>query len=391
MRSIWTLALKDLRLLLRDRLAVFWVVGFPLLMAFLFGAMFGGGGGDDDDDDGDATPGIAIALVDAEGSPESKAFAAKLEASKDLAVARAVDVAAAKKAVLANDAAAYVVLVGDFAGPGMLGGKPPRVEIGAAPTRRAESGMLRGIVMQEAAELLRSTLAGFTGAGGGAGPLTPVAIDAVEVSAKSEAGARPRPASNWEVTFPSSILWGLIACAATFALSLVSERQSGTFYRLKTAPLTRTQILAGKGLACLTACAAVLALLLAVGVFVMGVRVQSATGLVVAALCCALCFTGLMMLLSTLGRTEQAAAGTGWGIMTVMAMLGGGMFPLFLMPAWMQTASNVSPVKWGILALEGSIWRGFTLSQMALPCGVLVGVGLAGFVGGAAILSRRDR
>src|ERR1051325_6372742 len=28
------------------------------------------------------------------------------------------------------------------------------------------------------------------------------------------------------------------------------------------------------------------------------------------------------------------------------------LFPLFLMPPWMQTASNVSPVKWGILALE---------------------------------------
>ena len=67
-----------------------------------------------------------------------------------------------------------------------------------------------------------------------------------------------------------------------------------------------------------------------------------------------------MMLISTLGRTEQSASGAGWAILLVMAMLGGGMVPLFVMPAWMATASNVSPVKWAILALEGALWRGFT-------------------------------
>ncbi len=67
------------------------------------------------------------------------------------------------------------------------------------------------------------------------------------------------------------------------------------------------------------------------------------------------------------------------------------MFPLFLMHGWMLAASDASPVKWGILALEGGIWRGFTPADMALPCGVLVGIGAAGFVGGSFILSRRDR
>jgi ABC-2 type transport system permease protein len=61
------------------------------------------------------------------------------------------------------------------------------------------------------------------------------------------------------------------------------------------------------------------------------------------------------------------------------------------MPGWMQTASNVSPVKWGILALEGGIWRGFTLAEEARPCGVLVAVGVAGFAFGSMVLAKRDR
>ena len=72
----------------------------------------------------------------------------------------------------------------------------------------------------------------------------------------------------------------------------------------------------------------------------------------------------------------------------LMAMFGGGMIPLLFMPGFMRTLSNFSPVKWSILALEGSIWRGFTPSEMLLPCGVLVAVGTICLSIGTTILSR---
>ncbi len=99
------------------------------------------------------------------------------------------------------------------------------------------------------------------------------------------------------------------------------------------------------------------------------------------------------------GVTFEAARGECFGLLgpngagkstTIGAIVVGGMFPLFLMPPWMQTASNVSPVKWGIFALEGGIWRGFTLADLAAPCGVLIAIGVAGFVGGSLVLARRD-
>ena len=388
MRIALTLAVKDLRLLLRDRLALFWVLVFPLVMAFMFGAMFGGSGGHHDDDD-DKPSGIPVAVVDAERSAASAEFAKTLEKSGDVAVTPAADADAARRLVLAGDAAAFVVLESGFDGPGMLGGKPPVVRVGYAPSRRAEAAMLRGIVMQAGADRLRESLSSLGMGGGGA--MEPVHVESAEVSASKEPDHRPRPATNWEITFPSSILWGLLGCAACFAVSLVTERQSGTYYRLKTAPVTRAHVLAGKGIACFLACAFVLTLLLSIAIFGLHVRVQNAPGLLLAAVCSALCFTGLMMFLATLGSTPQATSGMGWGIMTLMSMLGGGMIPLFVMPPWMQTVSNVSPVKWGILAIEGGIWRGFTLSEMARPCGVLLAVGAAGFVLGSAILARRDR
>jgi len=55
----------------------------------------------------------------------------------------------------------------------------------------------------------------------------------------------------------------------------------------------------------------------------------------------------------------------------------------------MKIVSNISPVKWNIQALEGAIWRGYSLAEMLLPCGVLAGIGLAGFFVGVKFLSRR--
>jgi ABC-2 type transport system permease protein len=72
----------------------------------------------------------------------------------------------------------------------------------------------------------------------------------------------------------------------------------------------------------------------------------------------------------------------------LMAMFGGGMVPLLFMPGFMKTLSNFSPVKWSVLALEGSIWRGFTLSEIAVPCAVLIGIGAVCLAIGVRILSR---
>jgi ABC-2 type transport system permease protein len=112
--------------------------------------------------------------------------------------------------------------------------------------------------------------------------------------------------------------------------------------------------------------------------------------LAVALVSAAICFVGIMMAMSVMGKTEESVAGAGWAILLVMAMLGGGMVPLFFMPGWLRAISSISPVKWGVLALEGAIWREFTVSEMALPVGILLGVGVLFFGIGVLIFSRSE-
>ena len=112
---------------------------------------------------------------------------------------------------------------------------------------------------------------------------------------------------------------------------------------------------------------------------ILGIQLARPGLLIMASLCIALSFVGMMMLMSVIGKSEQSVAGAGWAIIVTMCMFGGGMIPLAFMPPFMQQLSHFSPVKWGVLALEGAIWRGFTFTEMLVPCAILLGVGVAGF------------
>jgi ABC-2 type transport system permease protein len=424
---VLTLTLKDLLLLWRDKFGLFWVLVFPLIYGLFFGAIAGGGDG--------ARGKIQLAVIDEDDTETSRALVDKLAHHESLLLANAGDLglehldrAAAADKVRLGRLAGYVVIKKGF-GESMLrfGREGKWLEVGMDPARRAEAGFLQGILMETTFSLMgqqfarpelfrrqlqetikqieggklpagqKETLTRFLksldefagkwkgASANAAGPFAGARIETVSISPE---GTLPR--SAFEITFPSAVLWAILGCMIGFAVSFVVERRQGTLLRLRLAPLSRTQLLAGKGLACFLACAGSAGFLLLVGVLFLQVRVSSVLLLMVAVACSAFCFTGLMMFLSVLGRTEQAVGGSASALMMIMAMLGGGMIPLMFMPAWLLAASNVSPVKWGIVALEGAIWRDYTPLEMLGPCAILLGVGACAFAAGVWRLARQE-
>jgi ABC-2 type transport system permease protein len=104
----------------------------------------------------------------------------------------------------------------------------------------------------------------------------------------------------------------------------------------------------------------------------------------------ALGFTGIMLFVSTLGKTERAVAGASSGIFMPLAMIGGGMIPLIAMPNWLLQAASISPFKWGILAFEGAIWRDFAPADYLWPCLMLLLFGAIGFALGAYFITKSE-
>jgi ABC-2 type transport system permease protein len=216
-------------------------------------------------------------------------------------------------------------------------------------------------------------------------------IETIDVTRQAPKGSTQeligRLRSKWDISFPQAMMWGVLACAAGFAITIVRERKQGTFLRLQVAPVSRGQVVAGKAMACFIAVISVIGVMVALGMW-LGMRPRSPALMLVAACCIAFCFVGIMMLMSVIGKSEEAVSGAAWGANMIMAMFGGGMIPLLFMPPFMRALSNASPVKWSILALEGSIWRGFTPAEMLMPCGILVIVGALCLAAGWAVLSR---
>ncbi|MCA8942840.1 MAG: ABC transporter permease [Planctomycetes bacterium] len=433
MHAITTLARKDLTLLFRDKFALFWIFAFPLMYALFFGALFAG------DDDG-ARSQIAIVVVDEAGTDESAALAERLAGHESLRVLtdeNGDSLDDAKTLVRKGDCAAYVRIPPGFGGSPfrMFGGGDPNatpIEVGIDPSRATERGFLQGILMQtmfrgiadaildkekmtsevdraigeidnaEGLDAVQSavlktflsSLRSFVGeveletleAGGPGQAFGDGQVSFVDVTRASGA----TPANSFEITFPSAIVWGLMGVAVSLAITLVRERTHGTLLRLRVAPISRAQLLAGKALGCFAMCMIVIAFLMVFATLALGVRIANLPLAVLAASAIGVCFTGLMMTVSVMGKSEPAVAGAAWGVMMPFAMVGGGMIPLIAMPPWLASVSNVSPFKWGILAMEGAVWRGFDLVDMLLPCGILVAIGAVFFGVGVAVFRRID-
>jgi ABC-2 type transport system permease protein len=419
MNEIIAIAIKDLKLLIRDKTGFFFTFFFPVIVAVFFGTIFSGGNGE--------TPSISILLVDEDQTPQSRNFISELGMAEDLDF-RVCSRTEAIDSVRRGKSVAYIAVEPGFgaAQKNIFWGKPPQLELGVDPAQKSTAGMLQGILMKYAvkgfqqrfsdASIMRenidNALASVRNSTGlaperkqhlegflseldsylsepGADSMNegkekdgfegfqPLVIRESEVAVEKEG-----PQSGYAVSFPQGIMWGIIGCVASFSISLVVERTRGTLIRLRSAPVSAMQILAGKALACfLTTLVISTGLIILARVFFH--LIPNSTILLSAAiLSICLGFVGIMMLLSVLGKTEQAAGGIGWAILLMMSMLGGGMIPLFVMPKWLQNISHISPVKWAMLALEGAIWRRFTPGEMLIPCGVMLAVGIACFAAG---------
>ncbi|MDG1874271.1 MAG: ABC transporter permease [Mariniblastus sp.] len=439
MNRILKMAMKDLKLLLRDKMGAFFIIGFPILMGLFFGLIMGnmgstGGGGSQ----------MRICIVDQDNSSLSQKFIESFQQNESVELKEMADLETARESVRKGQRVAMLVLTEGFGETaGVFWGEAPTIQIGADPSRAAESAMLQGFVMEAigslagsrfqdqdlmndfleksrqdlednesisvANRLLMKTFLGSvegmvesidalqtesdesSAAPGGEEGFQFANIEAIDVTRtidpKSQRGQVMKMKSRWDVSFPQAMMWGVLACCAGFAISIAQERTQGTLTRLQVAPVSKFEIIGGKALACFISVIAVIALMTVLGIQ-LGMRPKNFPLLILAAVCVSFCFVGIMMVMSVLGKTEQSVNGAGWAINMVMAMLGGCMIPVMFMPQFMQSLSVVSPIRWAILSIEGAIWRDFSFTEMLLPCGILLAIGASGVAVGVQVLKR---
>ena len=177
---------------------------------------------------------------------------------------------------------------------------------------------------------------------------------------------------------PAWTLFAIFFIIVPLSINIVKEKSQGTFVRLRTNPVSYATVLGGKTLIYLCVCIIQFILMLAIGVYlfpIMGLPTLDISGrlplLFVVAIFSGLAAIGLGLLLGTVAKTQEQSAPFGATFVVILAALGGVWVPVFIMPKFMQTLSNISPMNWGLNAFYDVFLRNSGLVQILPEIGLL--------------------
>lgn len=175
---------------------------------------------------------------------------------------------------------------------------------------------------------------------------------------------------------PGIMSWG-VAVTAVFgaALTLVSWRKKQVLRRIRLAPVSPPTVLSARVV--VTFGVAIVQALVFIGVGllpVFGLRLTGTWWLAIPVfLLGILAFFAIGMLVGAFCKTEEAATGAANIVVLPMAFLSGTFFPIDQAPPWMQTVSNVFPLRHMNDGIMDFLVRGQDASALVLPCLVLGG------------------
>jgi len=351
---------KDLTLFANDRRALVMAFAAPIAIASFFGSIFPGPSASNE------PARIAVHLVDQDGGAVAAAIVAGVKGDKNLKVTVAsADVA---RAAVRRGASAVAVIVppgfGDAAGRAMFSGRErPQLEVLYDPSRAPELAMVRGILTEHVMRAVTREV--FPGR-----PDFALPYDVREGAATARAGALY---NGYAHSFAGMGVQFLFFAAIELGIGVLLERQRGLWTRLRSAPISRFLLLAGKAGGGAVIALATLLVSFGFAMLVFGVRINgSVVGFLAVAGACALMSSTFGLFIAALGNAPGTTRGLATLAVLLMVMLGGAWVPTFIFPAWLQSLTVVVPVRWAMDGLDAMTWRGLGLGAALAPAGVLL-------------------
>src|SRR5256885_3028583 len=205
---------------------------------------------------------------------------------------------------------------------------------------------------------------------GGAGGLTmPYSVHEEPMTAGSNIAY-----NGYAHSFAGMGIQFLLFAMANLGIEVLLERQQGLWKRLRSAPVSRTTLLAGKTISGTIISLLTLFVSFGFAIVVFKVRISgSVVGFLAVSLACSLMAATFGLLVAALGKTPASARGVTTLAVLMMVMLGGAWVPTFIFPAWLQQATLVVPARWAVDGLDAMTWRGIGVRGAIAPTLVLLG------------------
>lgn len=367
-----TIARKDLRVLFRDRTAMIFIFGLPLIMTSIFGVIFGSKGKEETR----APLKILVANLD-----KGSHGAALVEAMQKMGMTPEMEPGgseAVTNRVKSGDQPFGLTIPADFSAgleaavKGLAANDPKapqvKMQMRVDPAQTQLEGVAQGTILAAAqrvyAPILRTEALARVPEGyrqfaeqnmakGNMKP--PVDVNISSMPTESEPTVKPSPG---DTLIPGFAVYFVFFMANGVASTLLSERQEGTLRRMLTTPVSRGQVLVGKLLARGLMGVVQTVLLFVVGHYWLNLHLDSSPiGLILTALATIFCATGLGLLIATMGKTMEQIQGMTTLVLLLMGFLSGTLIPRQLLPDSMQKFSLITPHAWALNAYQDLILR----------------------------------
>ena len=190
---------------------------------------------------------------------------------------------------------------------------------------------------------------------------------------------------------------GVIAQSALFisifyGIQIIWERDSGVLTKLLVTPTPRSALVAGKAFAAGVRSVAQ-AFIVVVVAALMGVSMSwnplHLLGVVVVVMLGAAFFSCLSLSIAGVALKRDRLMGIGQAITMPLFFASNALYPIAMMPAWLQVVSHVNPLTYEVSALRGLLLG--TPTNYWLDFGVLLGSAVVGIMCAAALIGRLAR
>jgi len=172
--------------------------------------------------------------------------------------------------------------------------------------------------------------------------------------AVSSAGQRIEIPTGFEQAVPGIlVMFTLLVLLTSGGTLLIAERKQGLLRRLASAPMTRSEVVAGKWLGRMVLAAIQVTAALAFGTFLFKMNWGPDLGMIIVILTAWAGFCASAGLwLGSVVNTEAQAGGLGVLAANLLAALGGCWWPIEVTPEWMQMLQKFIPTGWTMDALH---------------------------------------
>jgi ABC-2 type transport system permease protein len=329
LRQLSAVAVKEFRVLLRDRRTRTSLVLLPLLQLLIFGyaATF-------------EVTRAPIGILDEDHGPQGRELAARFAGSPMFRVAALPTDDRDIRRLIDNAEVVMMLRIGQRFSAELLSGTLPDVQFIVDGRNLTTASTVQGYAA--------SVLAGFSRDYAAANGLAlPTALTV------ARAWFNPNLLSRWFVVPALIAKLMLVAVLTTAALSFARERELGTLERVFLTRLTPIQLLIGKAVAPLVLGTLQAGLMIVVGVFWFAVPLRGSIGLLSLSMAVGLfSILGVGLLISTVARTQQRAVVGTFMFMIPAVMFSGFATPIASMPDWMQVGTLINPLRYLVAVMR---------------------------------------